>query len=668
MKGFARIALCIPDVSVADCGRNVDAMLQLAGRAAERGAHVCVFPELCVTSYTARDLFHQHTLLDAAKAELKRFCKEAPRGPLYAVGLPWVRPDGIYNVAAVIQNGAILGVIPKSYLPQGGEFEEERWFRSGLHIIAGVEDVDGVEVPFGRDLIFDAGRDFKVGVELCEDMWVPHPPSMNLCCAGATVICNLSASNVLVGKASVRRRLAQGLSDRGKCAYAYVAAGPGESSTDMAFDGDGFVSELGRLLVESDRFKRGGHVLLCDADLGRITNERWSTPSFFAAAEHHKYAPRTVPFLAVENPDLIRQVSRTPFVPAMSAEREHRAYEIFEIQSQGLATRMRAISRSEGPGPNLILGVSGGLDSTHAALVAANALDENGAKRTQLHCITMPGFGTTKSTKNNATDLVEHLGGTLHTVSIGEMSRVVLGAIGHPAAEKAKDVAELVAALQEKPEWGDTTLENVQARLRTLLLMTFANRLGGIVVGTGDLSEKALGWSTYAGDHISMYDVNASIPKTLIQFLIRYVADTRVSQWSEDPEPLKATLSAIADTPISPELLPPSADGQIAQKTEDKLGPFVLHDFYLFHLVREGASVQKVLDLARHAFGETYDDETLRKVFDTFLGRFFSQQFKRSCTADAPKVGSVSLSPRTDWRMASDAKVAEWRKALAAAV
>ncbi len=660
MRGFGRIALCIPDVWVADPARNVEAMLEVAQSAADGHAQVAVFPELSLSAYTARDLFLQHTLLDGCQAALAQFLRACPAGPLFLVGLPWATPDGIYNVAAAVQDGRLLGVVPKAHLPQGAEYEERRWFRPGVAVRGRTLPFSEGEVPFGRDLVFDAGDGLCVGVEICEDMWVPRPPSMDLCTAGATVICNLSASNVIVGKADIRRRLAQGLSDRGKCAYAYVAAGPGESSTDMAFDGDGFVSEMGRLLVESERFARGGHVELCDVDLGRLAHERWLTPSFFDDAEAQRFGVRRIPFSAPAAPGLLREVSRTPFVPRRSADLEQRAYEIFEIQSQGLATRMRALGR-----PKLVLGVSGGLDSTHAALVAANALDANRQPRTDLVCLTMPGLGTSAGTRSNATALARQIGATLREVSVSELSRLVLRDLGHPAATGRADVDQLVQALRDNPALADTTVENVQARMRTLLLMNVANHEGGIVVGTGDLSEKALGWATYAGDHISMYDVNASVPKTLIQFLIQYVAETRVDQWTAaDPGELKATLQAIVDTPISPELLPPDEEGRIAQHTEAAIGPYVLHDFFLFHLVREGASVQKVLDLARHAFSPDHDDAALREHFDVFLRRFFSQQFKRSCTADAPKVGSVSLSPRTDWRMASDAQVSAWRAAL----
>jgi len=483
--------------------------------------------------------------------------------------------------------------------------------------------------------------------------WVP--PSSYQVSAGATVVCNLSASNFTIGKAELRRMLACSASDRGKCAYVYVAAGPGESSTDVSFDADAFICENGNTLVESRRFQRSGQLIVQDIDLELLAYERRSTTTFGDCARETAPAFRTVMFESQEPEGLVREVSKTPFLPKDPATLANRCWEMFEIQSNALATRMAAIGK-----PKLILGVSGGLDSTQAALVAAAALDLQGQPRSDLICITMPGFGTSDGTKENAESLSRSLGATFSDVSISDASRTVLEAVNHEVTDAVNNVEQLLDRLRAHPELGDVTLENVQARLRTLLLMTLANQNGGLVVGTGDLSEKALGWSTYAGDHIAMYDVNAGVPKTLIQFVIRWVANERASTWS-DSDVLRTTLFDILDTPISPELLPADADGQIAQLTEEKIGPYELHDFFLYHLVRHGARPSRILDLARTAFDENqYDDETLKRWISVFIRRFFMHQFKRSCTADGPKVGAVALSPRGDWRMPSDAKPDSW--------
>jgi len=515
-------------------------------------------------------------------------------------------------------------------------------------------------VPFGPDLLFCAQGcpDFVVAIEICEDIWVHVPPSVYAVSAGATVVCNLSASNFTVGKAQLRRTLAYATSDRGKCAYVYVAAGPGESSTDLAFDADAFICENGRELAASRRFVSDPQIVAADIDLELLVRERLIYTTFGECAQEHWRPHRRVLFTAppAVTAPLRRTVPRHPFVPSDPRHLGERCWEIFEIQTHALATRMAAIGT-----PKLVLGTSGGLDSTQAALVCAGALDLRGQPRTDLVCVTMPGLGTTKTTRSNAETLALALGATFEEAPVAESSLGVLELVGHAAAKGASDVDELLARLRKDPKLGDITLENVQARLRTLVLMTIANQVRGIVVGTGDLSEKALGWSTYAGDHISMYDVNAGVPKTLIQSVIRWVANERAQTWSSgSPDALRKVLFAILDTPISPELLPADAEGSIAQLTEDTLGPYELHDFFLYHFVREGARPGRILDLAQVAFGADYPLDRLKSTLRLFLTRFFANQFKRSCTADAPKVGQVALSPRGDWRMPSDARVRTW--------
>ena len=644
---------------MADTRANAEQTIALLKASDAQGDAVAVFPELGLTGYTARDLFADAHMLEQAEAALGMVVKaSASLKPLALVGMPLRHEAGVYNVAVAVQGGRVLGVVPKSYLPTYREFEEARWFRPGTEVPAGSSiEVLGETVPFGTDLVFRAGA-LVVGVEICEDLWVQVPPHTKLVGAGANVICNLSASNFTVGKARLRRTLATSASDRGKCAYVYVAAGPGESSTDLAFDADAFICENGRVVVESKRFDRGAQLVTADLDLEFLAHDRRVTGTFGDCAAHNRVAVRTVAFEApveVELP-LHRTVARHPFVPHDPATLGDRCWEIFEIQTHALATRMQAIGE-----PALVLGLSGGLDSTHAALVCAGALDLLGRPRSALHGITMPGFGTTEGTRGNAEKLAEALGAQLRALSISEVSHTVLRLVGHAAVDEAPTLEAMYEKLRQHPELGDVALENVQARMRTLVLMTEANRDHGIVVGTGDLSEKALGWSTYAGDQIAMYDVNAGVPKTLIQSVIRWVANEKVSTWSVgEPAALREILFDILHTPISPELLPADADGQIAQLTEDAIGPYELHDFYLYYVVRHGARPARILDLARIAFGDDYDLHTHKKWLRLFVGRFFRYQFKRSCTPDGPKVGQVALSPRGDWRMPSDARARTW--------
>ncbi|MEM7404521.1 MAG: NAD(+) synthase [Pseudomonadota bacterium] len=666
MRGFTRVSAAIPATRVADFDANTNATLSLWREADALGSAVVVFPELGLTGYSTRDLLHDHLLIERAEKALGQLVAASTAlAGVGIVGLPIRLPRGLYNVAVAIQRGNVLGVVPKAYLPNYREFEETRWFRPGTEI-AGGEDIElfGRTVPFGLDLLLRASNqpDVCVGIEICEDYWVPIPPSTYQAMAGATVLCNLSASNFIVGKAELRRLLANSQSDRCKSAYVYVAAGPGESSTDVTFDADAAIAENGRILAESTRFARESQLVTVDIDTELLVHDRMVSNTFGDCAREHARTFRYVQFdLPAPAPELLREVSAHPFLPSHPETLARRAWEIYEIQTNALATRLAATGMER-----LVLGVSGGLDSTQAALVAAGALDMLGLPRENLLTVTMPGLGTTDATRDNAETLARSLGASFMDIGISESSRVVLQAVRHPAAADADSVAALLATLRANPGLGDVALENVQARLRTLFLMTLANWHGGLVVGTGDLSEKALGWSTYAGDHIAMYDVNAGVPKTLIQFVVRWVANERVDTWTAgDPTALRETLFAILDTPISPELLPPDPDGQIAQLTESTIGPYELHDFYLYHLVRHGARPERILDLALAAFGQRYTLNTHQKWLATFYRRFFNHQFKRSCTADGPKVGMVALSPRGDWRMPSDAQVRSWLDAVA---
>jgi NAD+ synthase (glutamine-hydrolysing) len=664
MQSFVRVICAIPRVGVAGVAGNTAATLELMREADREEAQVVVFPELGLSSYTVRDLFSSRVLQDAVVQALESVVRESSQlRPLYLVGLPLRTATGLYNVAAVFQAGKLLGIVPKSYLPNYREFEERRWFRPGTEVAPG-ETVTllGAAVPFGTDLLFAAQEvpDLIVGAEICEDFWVQQPPSVAQVSAGATLVCNLSASDVLVGKGDLRKLLCASISDRGKCAYAYVGAGPSESTTDVVFDAHALIYENGHMLAESTRFRRDAQLLAADFDLDQLLHERVVTNTFGDCAQEGHKVFRRVSFHTRWPSSLRRSVAAHPFVPKDPSTLAARCREVFDIQTHALATRLERVAANG----NLVLGLSGGLDSTHAALVCAAALDLLGRPRSALHCLTMPGFGSSHATQDNAEEMARTLGCTFRRVSISELSRETLAALGHEAGTASLE--ELLALVRKQPELADITFENVQARLRTLLLMSVANRVHGLVVGTGDLSEKALGWSTYAGDQISMYDVNAGVPKTLIQFLIRWVANERVTSWSQtNVEALRSVLFAILDTPISPELLPPDESGKIAQLTEAKLGPYELHDFFLFHTLRYGRRPSSTLRLAEVAFDGRYDRGTLRKHFEVFLRRFFNNQFKRSCTPDGPKIGMVALSPRSDWRMPSDAEVQAWLAELA---
>ncbi len=638
--GFIKVAAATPRIRVADCGYNASEIIRLCHEAGQLGVKILVFPELCVTGYTCADLFLQDTLPDSAEAALSRILAETRRlDMLIAVGLPARYMDKLYNCAAVINRGKIQGLVAKSFLPNYGEFYEKRWFEPGPSANLVDARICGSKVPFGTDFVFPCSNvpGLCVGVEICEDLWASDPPSKRLAAMGASVILNLSASNELVGKAAYRRELVKNQSARLLAAYIYADAGEGESTTDLVFAGHDIIAENGAILAES-RFKTG--LTVSEIDVERLAFERRRNTTFRAgeltepALRYGYYVMNPDFWLRESDTALTRPVGRSPFVPADPAEREERCAEIFEIQVRGLKKRMEHTGCQK-----LVVGVSGGLDSTLAMLVSAGALRELKLPPDGLLAVTMPCFGTTERTKSNAVLLAEKLGAELRCVDITASVRRHFEDIGHDENDRS------------------VTYENAQARERTQVLMDIANSLNGLVVGTGDLSELALGWATYNGDHMSMYGVNAGVPKTLVRYLVGWYADTR-----GDGE-LAAVLNDILATPVSPELLP-AENGEISQRTEDLVGPYELHDFFLYYFVRWGMAPKKIYRLAKYAFAGVYDDGTVLKWLKTFLSRFFSQQFKRSCLPDGPKVGSVALSPRGDWRMPSDAAVKAWLREL----
>ncbi len=637
--GFICVAAGTPKIRVADCRHNAEQIFTMMREADKQGVKILALPELCLTGYTCGDLFLQDTLLEGA-AEGLRTILEATRHleVLTALGMP-VRAGGkLYNCAVVIQKGEILAVAPKTYLPNYGEFYEKRWFESG-------ESLDGhmsVSLPaadsattytgLGQSIIdCPAVPGLKVGVEICEDLWAPDPPSRRLAEAGATVILNLSASNEVVGKAAYRRQLVVGQSGRLCCGYVYADAGEGESTTDLVFAGHNMIAENGAMLAES-RFTAG--LTIADIDVQRLTYERRRLTPFPALRDtglcwsEAEFTPCVT--------KIRRYVSPTPFIPENAADRAGRCEEILTIAALGLKKRLEHTGAR-----TAVVGLSGGLDSTLALLITALAMGMLHRPASDIVAVTMPCFGTTDRTKNNAVLLAERMGAALRTIPIGDTVRSHFRDIGHD------------------PDVHDVTYENAQARERTQVLMDVANETGGLVIGTGDLSELALGWATYNGDHMSMYGVNASIPKTLVRHLVDYAARDNLKK----DEELTHVLEDILDTPVSPELLP-AVQGQIVQRTEDLVGPYELHDFFLYYALRWGFGPRKILRLAELAFHRAYSREVILKWLKSFYRRFFVQQFKRSCLPDGPKVGSVALSPRGDWRMPSDAAARLWLEEL----
>ena len=632
--GFIKVAAGTPAIRVADCDYNAQQCIDLIRQAAERGVKVLCLPELCLTGYTCADLFLQDTLLRGAEAALETILEATKEvDMLVAVGLPVRTGNKLYNCAAMVCGGELLGLVPKIYLPNYGEFYEKRWFESGLEEEYLTVTLCGRETFLGSNQLFQCEDmpQLVVGVEICEDLWAAQPPSVKLAANGATLILNLSASNETVGKADYRRALVAGQSARLLCGYVYADAGEGESTTDLVFAGHNLIAENGTILAE-ERFACG--LTATEVDVDRLAFERRRNTTFPAASQERM---SWVPFaLEVTDTVLTRPVAKNPFVPADRGDRDARCQEILTIAALGLKKRLAHTNAK-----TAVVGLSGGLDSTLALLITARAMDLLGRPRTDITAITMPCFGTTSRTKSNAQVLAERMGTTFREIDIGPAVKVHFQDIG----QSMDDLS--------------VTFENGQARERTQVLMDVANRFGGMVIGTGDLSELALGWATYNGDHMSMYGVNGSIPKTLVRHLVSYSADLAEAT---DPK-LAAVLRDILDTPVSPELLPPK-EGEIAQRTEDLVGPYELHDFFLYYAIRWGFSPRKVFRLAMAALGETYGRETILKWLRNFYRRFFAQQFKRSCLPDGPKVGSVTLSPRGDWRMPSDGVNALWMKEL----
>ena len=623
--GFIRVQAATPDIRVADCEYNTANIIKLMDEAYDNKVSVLVFPELCVTGYTCGDLFLQDTLLKAAWKSLERITEHSRgMGMLTFAGLPIMHQGKLYNVAAAICDGRLLGLVPKKNIPNYSEFYEMRHFTPGMDEC--VRTAEGI--LFGCNILFRCAnmRELVVAAEICEDVWVACPPSIGHALSGATLIVNCSASDETTGKDIYRRALISGQSAKLVCGYIYANAGEGESTQDLVFGGQNIICENGNVLAETKRFANASAV--AEMDLQRLVNERRRMNTFRQQSSH---GYEVVDFTIEEHYiELSRYYERTPFVPSSKTYRDARCEEILSIQAMGLKKRLAHTQCC-----SAVIGISGGLDSTLALLVTARAFDSLSIPRENITAVTMPCFGTTDRTYNNAVELTRRLGATLYEVDIKEAVLVHFRDIG------------------QNPDKHDVTYENGQARERTQILMDIANKNGGMVIGTGDMSELALGWATYNGDHMSMYGVNCSVPKTLVRHLVKYYADTC------GDDKLSETLEDILDTPVSPELLPPS-EGQISQKTEDLVGPYELHDFFLYYILRFGYMPHKVYRLACHAFAGEYDDRVILHWLDTFYRRFFAQQFKRSCLPDGPKVGSVAVSPRGDLRMPSDACRTLW--------
>jgi NAD+ synthase (glutamine-hydrolysing) len=673
--GFLRVGAAVPRLRVADCDYNAAQIIGLLERAEADGVRVLTFPELCLTGYTCADLFHQPVLRDAALNALTKVARATGSAfsGLAIVGLPVRHDEQLFNCAAVLHRGKVLALVPKSYLPNYKEFYEDRWFSPAANARTKSIKIDGTEVPFGTDYLFDASNapGVTIGVEICEDLWVPVPPSCRQALAGATVLVNISASNETIGKAQYRRQLVTNQSGRCVAGYFYCSCGVDESTTDVVFGGHCLIAENGTLLSETKRFVRDEQLLITDVDIDRLQVDRLRTGSFHDMLSDPKerreftrvsFGSGTkmgfhVPAGHAQR-QLLRMVDAHPFVPSGQTELRERCEEIFQTQVSGLAKRLEHLASEGRQPPEVSIGVSGGLDSTLALLVVCRTCDAIGMPRQRVKAFTMPGFGTTSRTLQNAHALMKHLDVSAHEADIRHLCLDEMRALKHePFGIKLDglDVEGLTRKLRDVPAEKRTDLifENVQARMRTSVLMN-----AGFVVGTGDVSELALGWATYNADHMSMYNPNVSIPKTLVKFLVNWAA------LNEFEGEARKTLLDIVGTVISPELLPADANGE-AQSTESSIGPYELHDFFLFHFLRYASPPEKILYLASQAkFDRDYTADEIRKWLRVFLTRFFANQFKRSCLPDGPKVGSVSLSPRGDWRMPSDASAQEWLKRL----
>lgn len=631
-QGFIKVAALTPKVTVADTQANRKEICRLMDEAEAKGAKILVFPELCITGYTCGDLFYQQVLLREAKKELLAIAKYTQcKDYLAFVGLPLEYNGKLYNVAAAVTQGKVLGLVPKTHIPNYNEFYERRHFAPGMKQPVPVALDEDTVVPMGTRVLFQCRQmpELKIGAEICEDVWAPNPPGVEHALAGATLLVNLSASDETTGKDMYRKSLVTGQSGRLICGYVYCSAGDGESTQDVVYSGHNLIAENGTLLAESRRFCNES--IYTELDMIRLNEERRRMSTFMTSDESYINVEFS---LKEEKTELTRFVDPAPFVPGNKADREKRCEEIFMIQAMGLKKRLEHTHAA-----TAVVGISGGLDSTLALLVMVKAFDLIGKDHKDIVAVTMPGFGTTDRTYDNAVSLIKSLGATFREVSIVDSVRVHFKDIGQDEAVH------------------DVTYENGQARERTQILMDIANKSGGMVIGTGDMSELALGWATYNGDHMSMYGVNASVPKTLVRHLVCYYADTCAD------ETLQKVLYDVLDTPVSPELLPPE-DGKISQKTEDIVGPYELHDFFLYYILRFGCTPKKIYRLANYAFAGTYDTETIQKWLKTFYRRFFSQQFKRSCLPDGPKVGTVAVSPRGDLRMPSDASARVWMEEL----
>ncbi len=626
--GFIKVAAATPDMRVADVKYNVEQLKKLMDEAFEKRVLITVFPELCITGYTCGELFFQELLLKAAidgLAELTAYTEG--KDGVFFFGMPLRVGAELYNVAVAVSGGEILGVVPKTYIPNYGEFYEGRYFSSGADVEDSIDLCGQIEIPFGTDLLFNgAGMpNVVIGAEICEDVWTPCPPSIFHAMAGATIIVNLSASNELAGKGDYRRDLIRSHSAKLVCGYVYANPGTGESTMDVVYSAHNLIGENGRIVAENTLYTNG--LTIGEIDVQMLVKERQRCTTFYNQADGYYMAE----FACVEQETgLTRKIEKSPFIPQDAMERELRLKEVLDIQAYGLRKRMEHTHCT-----HTVIGISGGLDSTLALLVTAKAYDLLGLDKKGIVAVTMPGFGTTDRTYQNALSMIEAVGATVREISIKDAVLQHFKDIGHDVDNH------------------NVTYENSQARERTQILMDIANQVGGIVIGTGDMSELALGWATYNGDHMSMYAVNASVPKTMVKYLVSYVAQTC------ENKTLSGILKDVLDTPVSPELLPPT-EGKISQKTEELVGPYELHDFVLYYVLRHGFTPEKIFRMAKIAFEGTYDDATIKKWMVTFYRRFFSQQFKRSCLPDGPKTGSVGVSPRGDLRMPSDACAALW--------
>ena len=633
--GFIKVAAAIPETRVADCFFNTKEIKKLIRNASYEQVEIVVFPELCITSYTCGDLFGQQILIEEAEKALKELISETSNEkPLCIVGMPVASGNQIFNTAIMFQNGKILGVVPKTFLPNYKEFYEKRWFSSASDLRESTILLCDQEVPFGKDLLFRSGK-AVIGIEICEDLWVTIPPSSYQALHGANVLVNLSASNELIGKHSYRKELIRQQSARCNAAYIYASAGNGESTTDLVFSGNGIIAENGTILAEGHRFILEEQLIISEIDIERLLSDRRTNTGYNTDTGYSIEKYRNIEFTlpSYDSFSLTRSITPHPFIPTEDKLLYDRCEETFNIQVSGLAKRIVHTHCQ-----SVVIGISGGLDSTLALLVCVKTFDRLKLPRKHIVGITMPGFGTTDRTYNNAIALMKSLGVTIREISIKDA-----------CIQHFKDINHDITV-------HDVTYENSQARERTQILMDVANQCNGLVIGTGDLSELALGWATYNGDHMSMYGVNGSIPKTLVRYLVEWVAS------QETDTTTRNILSDIIDTPISPELIPADKHGNIKQKTEDLVGPYELHDFFLYYFLRFGFRPAKIYFLAQHAFREKYDKKILKKWLIIFFRRFFNQQFKRSCLPDGPKVGSVSLSPRGDWKMPSDACSNIWLK------